>query len=36
VSAWSGAGIVAESDPDSEMEEADRKLRPILAALGLT
>ena len=35
VSAWSGAGIVAESDPDSETEEADRKLRPILAALGL-
>ena len=36
VSAWSGAGIIADSDPDSETEEADRKLRPILAALGLT
>ena len=36
VALWSGAGIVAESDPDSETEEAERKLRPILAAFGLT
>lgn len=36
VALWSGAGIVAESDPESEAEEADRKLRPILTALGLS
>lgn len=36
VALWSGAGIVAESDPVSEEEEADRKLRPILTALGLS
>ncbi|MFT6396226.1 MAG: isochorismate synthase [Bradymonadia bacterium] len=36
VALWSGAGIVAESDPHSESEEADRKLRPILTALGLS
>jgi menaquinone-specific isochorismate synthase len=30
---FAGAGIVAESDPESELEETRLKLRPILSAL---
>ncbi|HEU5001187.1 MAG TPA: isochorismate synthase [Actinomycetota bacterium] len=32
---YAGAGIVAESDPDAELEEALLKLRPVLSALDL-
>jgi menaquinone-specific isochorismate synthase len=31
---FAGAGIVAESDPASELEETRLKLRPVLSALG--
>ncbi|MEA2170590.1 MAG: para-aminobenzoate synthetase / 4-amino-4-deoxychorismate lyase, partial [Solirubrobacteraceae bacterium] len=36
--AWLGAGggVVADSDPDAELEEALSKARPVLAALGAT
>jgi isochorismate synthase EntC len=30
---FSGAGIVAGSDPDAEIEETDRKFRALLDAL---
>jgi menaquinone-specific isochorismate synthase len=30
---FSGAGIVAGSDPDREIEETDRKFRALLDAL---
>lgn len=33
--AWAGGGIVADSDPDTELEETTAKLRTILATLGL-
>lgn len=33
---YAGAGIVAASDPDAELEEARLKLRPVLSALDLT
>ncbi|KZX21536.1 isochorismate synthase MenF [Rathayibacter tanaceti] len=34
ITAWAGAGIVADSDPDSELAETGMKLRPMLDALG--
>lgn len=34
VTAWAGAGIVADSDPDSELAETGMKFRPIVDALG--
>lgn len=34
VTAWAGAGIVADSDPDSELAETRMKFRPIVDALG--
>nr|WP_085477398.1 isochorismate synthase [Rathayibacter oskolensis] len=34
VTAWAGAGIVADSDPDSELAETRMKFRPVLDALG--
>ncbi len=33
--AWAGGGIVANSNPDSELEETNAKLKTILRALGL-
>jgi menaquinone-specific isochorismate synthase len=33
-SAFAGCGIVADSDPDAELEETRLKLRPMLSALG--
>lgn len=33
---YAGAGIVAASDPDAELEEARLKLRPVLSALDLS
>ena len=32
---YSGAGIVADSDPASEWEESQIKLKPMLTALGV-
>jgi menaquinone-specific isochorismate synthase len=32
---YAGCGIIAESDPDTELAESGWKLRPMLAALGL-
>lgn len=32
---WAGGGIVADSDPQEELEETTAKLRTILASLGL-
>ncbi|QHC68394.1 isochorismate synthase [Rathayibacter sp. VKM Ac-2759] len=34
VTAWAGAGIVADSDPASELAETRMKFRPVLDALG--
>lgn len=34
VTAWAGAGIVADSDPDSELAETRMKFWPMLDALG--
>ena len=34
VTAWAGAGIVADSDPDAELAETRMKFRPMLDALG--
>ena len=34
VTAWAGAGIVGDSDPDRELEETELKFRPIRDALG--
>lgn len=34
VTAWAGAGIVAESDPDRELLETRLKFRPIVEAFG--
>ncbi|MDY0913865.1 isochorismate synthase [Rathayibacter festucae] len=34
VTAWAGAGIVADSDPAAELAETGMKFRPILDALG--
>nr|WP_216848456.1 MULTISPECIES: isochorismate synthase [unclassified Rathayibacter] len=34
VTAWAGAGIVADSDPDAELAETGMKFRPILDALA--
>ena len=33
--AWAGGGIVADSEPDAELQETSAKLRTILKALGL-
>lgn len=33
---YGGAGIVADSDPDSELEETQMKLRAMLSAFGLS
>ncbi|MFD4180958.1 isochorismate synthase MenF [Rhodococcus sp. NPDC058514] len=33
--AWAGGGIVAASDPDSELAETSAKLRTLLGALGV-
>lgn len=33
--AWAGGGIVADSDPQTELEETTAKLRTILTTLGL-
>ena len=33
--AWAGGGIVADSDPEDELEETTAKLRTILRSLGL-
>ncbi len=33
--AWAGGGLVANSDPQAELDETSAKLRTILAALGL-
>jgi menaquinone-specific isochorismate synthase len=33
---YAGAGIVADSDPDAEYAETGLKLKPMLAALGVT
>lgn len=33
---WAGAGIVAGSDPDRELDETELKLRALLGALGAT
>ncbi|WIM68693.1 isochorismate synthase [Corynebacterium breve] len=33
--AWAGGGLVADSDPESELEETTAKLRTIMRALGL-
>ncbi|WP_026196031.1 isochorismate synthase [Corynebacterium lubricantis] len=33
--AWAGGGLVAESDPEAELEETSAKLRTIMRALGL-
>ncbi|MGH2718950.1 MAG: isochorismate synthase [Actinomycetota bacterium] len=33
---FAGAGIVAQSDPDAELEEVRLKLRPVLSALDLS
>lgn len=35
IDVWAGAGIVAGSDPDRELEETEVKLRAILGALGV-
>jgi len=35
VTAWAGAGIVAESDADAELAETELKFRPVRDALGL-
>lgn len=34
VTAWAGAGIVGDSEPDRELEETELKFRPIRDALG--
>ncbi|MDO7880879.1 chorismate-binding protein [Protaetiibacter sp. WY-16] len=34
VTAWAGAGIVADSDPDAELAETGLKLRPVIDALS--
>ena len=34
VTAYAGAGIVAESDPERELMETKMKFRPIVEALG--
>nr|WP_228453195.1 isochorismate synthase [Rathayibacter toxicus] len=34
VTAWAGAGIVADSDPEAELVETGMKFRPILDAFG--
>ncbi|MBF4463314.1 isochorismate synthase [Rathayibacter sp. VKM Ac-2878] len=34
ITAWAGAGIVADSDPDAELAETSMKFRPMLDALG--
>ncbi|MWV58460.1 isochorismate synthase [Rathayibacter sp. VKM Ac-2754] len=34
VTAWAGAGIVADSDPASELAETRMKFRPVIDALG--
>lgn len=34
VTAWAGAGIVADSDPERELAETDLKFRPIVEALA--
>lgn len=33
--AWAGGGIVADSDPDAELDETTAKLRTLLGTLGL-
>lgn len=33
--AWAGGGLVAQSDPETELEETTAKLRTIMRALGL-
>ncbi|HEX9315233.1 MAG TPA: chorismate-binding protein, partial [Actinomycetota bacterium] len=32
---FAGCGIVAQSDPGAELEEARLKLRPVRSALGI-
>ena len=34
ITAYAGAGIVAESDPDQELAETTLKFRPIVEAFG--
>jgi menaquinone-specific isochorismate synthase len=34
LTAYAGAGIVAESDPDRELAETKLKFRPIVEAFG--
>ncbi len=34
VTAWAGAGIVADSDPAAELAETELKFRPIVEALA--
>ncbi|MDK4289773.1 isochorismate synthase [Corynebacterium pseudodiphtheriticum] len=36
VTAYAGGGIVADSDPDTELEETTFKLGPVRAALGIS
>ncbi|AFA73394.1 isochorismate synthase [Gordonia polyisoprenivorans VH2] len=35
ITTWAGGGIVADSDPDTELAETDAKFATILAALGI-
>ena len=35
VTAWAGAGIVADSDPSAELAETELKFRPVREAFGL-